>query len=137
MKPKSKPLRPSSKGSRQSVEFVWGAPLQPFKWLDGKRGPEQRKFERFLTTGQVGGSDWQRTYRLFDDYKGLFISFAGLTPDEDHIVGFANNYGCLLPGHDSDTHIWLPEEGSNYYSASRRTVGVLAARDPGHGAPGG
>ena len=112
MKSDSNTLRPSSKGSHQSVEFVWGVPLQPFRWLDGKRGSEEKKVERFLTTGQVGGSDWQRTYRPFDDYKGLFISFAGLTPDEGHIAGFANKYGCLLPGYDPDTRIWLPEEGS-------------------------
>src|SRR2546425_9928402 len=119
MKPKSRILRPSTKGSRPSVEFVWGLPLQPFKWLDGKRGPEEKKFERYLTTGQVGGSHWQRTYRLFDDYKGMFITFAGLTPDDNGILGFANQYGCLLAGHDSSTHIWLPEEGSKEYFSAR------------------
>jgi hypothetical protein len=111
MKPNNLASRLSSKGST-SVEFVWGVPLRPFSWQDGKRGPEEKKFERFLTTSQVGGSDWQGTYRPFDDYKGLFISFAGLTPDEGHIADFANKYGCLLPGYDPDTRIWLLEEGS-------------------------
>ena len=121
MKPKSHPSRPSSKGALQSVEFVWGLPLQPFRWLDGKRGPEEKKFERFLTTAQVGGSHWQRTYRPFDDCKGLFLTFARLTPDEDAILGFANKYGCLLPAHDPVTHIWLSDDSQAPFSARGET----------------
>jgi hypothetical protein len=96
-------------------------PLQPFGWLNGKRGPEEKKLERFLTTAQVGGSHWQRTYRPFDDCKGLFITFAGLTPDEGAILAFANKYGCLLAPHDPGSYIWLLEESQVPFSARGET----------------
>ena len=100
---------------------MWGLPLRPFSWREGKRGPEEKKLQRFLTTAQVGGSDWQRTYHPFEDCKGLFITFAGLTPDEEDILGFANKYGCLLAGYDPNTHIWLSEGSQEHFPARGET----------------
>src|ERR1700759_5669843 len=95
--------------SQPPVEFVWGVPLQPFLWRSSKRGPEEKNTEPFLTTGQAGGSHWQKTYRLFEEHKGLFMVVASLKPTEDDIAAFANKYGSLFSMYDPEMQIWLPD----------------------------
>jgi len=103
------------------VDFVWGVPLRLFSWLEGKSDLQEKTLKRFLTSGQVGRLDWNRTYRPFDEHTGLFMTFADLTPEEDDILGFANKYGSLLAGYDPDTSIWLPEGSQQYFPARGET----------------